>query len=81
MNRELTEKLAKFGNAEIARKMAAQFGTGCKSIPVELIYTKEVSVFLLKIEEAHQKAAESTLSLEAIVIPAAPARKSLQNFL
>jgi len=55
------EKQATFGNAELARKMASQFGTNLETVKVDMRYAKEVQTFIRKVEEAHQKAAESTL--------------------
>jgi len=55
------EKQATFGNADLAKKMAAQFGTGQESVQVEMRYNKEVRHFINEVEEAHKKAAESKL--------------------
>jgi hypothetical protein len=55
------EKQATFGNAELARKMATRFGTSTEAVKVDMRYAKEVQTFIRKVEEAHQKAAESTL--------------------
>jgi len=55
------EKTATFGNADLARKMATQFGTGQEKVQVEMRYAKEVRQFIQKVEEAHKKAAESKL--------------------
>jgi hypothetical protein len=55
------EKHATFGNADLAEKMATQFGTSSKAVHVDMRYTKEVQTFIRKIEKAHQKAANSSL--------------------
>lgn len=55
------EKHSTFGNADLAKKMAKQFGTSHQSVKVDMRYTKEVQTFIRKVEEAHQKAAKSTL--------------------
>jgi hypothetical protein len=55
------EKQATFGNTDLAKKIASQFGTNQDTIKVEMRYTKEVHAFLRKIDEAHQKAANSKL--------------------
>ena len=55
------EKHATFGNADLARKMASQFGTSPQSVQVDMRYAKEVQNFIRKVEEAHQNAAKSTL--------------------
>lgn len=55
------EKQATFGNAELARKMATRFGTSTETVKVDMRYAKEVQTFIRKVEEAHKKAAESTL--------------------
>ena len=54
------EKHATFGNADLAKKMATQFGSG-QAVKVDMRYTKEVQTFIRKVEEAHQKVANSTL--------------------
>lgn len=54
-------KQATFGNADLARKMASRFGTSQESVKAEMRYAKEVRLFLRKVEEAHEKAAESKL--------------------
>jgi hypothetical protein len=41
--------------------MATQFGTNRESVKVDMRYAKEVQTFIRKVEEAHQKAAKSTL--------------------
>lgn len=56
------EKQATFGNADLARKMATQFGTSQDTVKVDMRYAKEVQTFIRKVEEAHKKAAESTLT-------------------
>jgi head-tail adaptor len=52
---------ATFGNADLAKKIASQFGTSQDTVKVEMRYTKEVQAFLRKIDEAHEKAANSKL--------------------
>ncbi len=56
------EKQATFGNADLARKMATQFGTSRETVKVDMRYAKEVQTFIRKVEDAHKKAAESTLT-------------------
>ena len=56
------EKQATFGNADLAKKIASQFGTSQETVKAEMRYTKEVRTFIRKVEEAHKKAAESKLS-------------------
>lgn len=55
------EKHATFGNTDLAKKIASQFCTTQETIKVEKRYTQEVQAFLRKIDEAHQKAANSKL--------------------
>ncbi len=55
------EKHTTFGNADLAMKMAMQIGTSSQPVKVDMRYTKEVQTFIRKVEEAHQKAAKSTL--------------------
>jgi len=56
------KKPATFGNADLAKKIAAQFGAARETVKVEMRYTKEVQAFLHKIDKAHQKAANSELT-------------------
>ncbi|ADH86510.1 hypothetical protein DaAHT2_1828 [Desulfurivibrio alkaliphilus AHT 2] len=51
-----------FGNADLAKEIASQFGTTQETVKVKMRYTKEVRDFLNKIDEAHRKAAESELT-------------------
>jgi hypothetical protein len=55
------KKQSTFGNTDLARKMASQFGKSSESIKVEMRYAKEVQTFIRKVEEAHKKAAKSKL--------------------
>ncbi|MEA2082684.1 MAG: hypothetical protein U9O82_00265 [Thermodesulfobacteriota bacterium] len=55
------KKTSTFGNAELAKKIVSQFGTSQKTVKAEMRYTKEVQTFILKVEEAHKKAAKSKL--------------------
>jgi hypothetical protein len=55
------EKQSTFGNADLAKKMASQFGTSQESVKVDMRYAKEVQTFIRKVEDAHNKAAESKL--------------------
>ena len=55
------EKQATFGNADLAKKMAARFGKNKEAVQVEMRYAKEVGLFIRKVEEAHKKAADSKL--------------------
>lgn len=57
-------KPATFGHADLAKKMAAQFGTTGKPVKVEMLYAEEVRKFIGKIAEAHQKAAQSKLAFK-----------------
>lgn len=56
------KKQATFGNADLARTMAAQFGTSQETVKVKMRYAKEIETFIRKVEEAHQKAADSELA-------------------
>jgi len=56
------EKQATFGNADLAKKIATQFGAAQETVKVEMRYTKVVQTFIRKVEEAHKKAAESKLT-------------------
>jgi low affinity Fe/Cu permease len=51
----------KFGNPQIAEKLAAQFGAPTETITVEMKYAEQITEFLEKIEKAHEDAATSTL--------------------
>jgi hypothetical protein len=55
------EKQSTFGNADLAKKMASQFGTSQESVKVDMRYAKEVQAFILKVEDAHNNAAKSKL--------------------
>lgn len=55
------EKHTTFGNTDLAKKIASQFGKSHETVKVEMRYTKEVQTFLRKIDEAHEKAANSKL--------------------
>jgi len=50
-----------FGNSDLAKKIALKFGTTQETVKAEMRYTKVVQNFIRKVDEAHQKAAESTL--------------------
>lgn len=54
------ENQSTFGNADLAKKMALQFGSR-RVVRVDMRYNNEVQSFIRKIDEAHQKAATSTL--------------------
>lgn len=56
------EKHETFGNADLAKKIASQFGTAQDAVKTEMRYTKEVQSFIRKVNEAHQKAAKSNLT-------------------
>jgi len=56
------KKQGTFGNADLAKKIASQFGTTQETVKIEMRYTKVVQNFIRKIDEAHQKAAESKLT-------------------
>lgn len=49
-----------FGNAELAKKMALEFGSS-EPLQVELKFDAEIRSFLRKVEEAHRLAADSEL--------------------
>lgn len=55
------EKKATFGNAELAREMAARFGEAHEAVKVEMNFSTEVESFVRKIEIARRQAANSTL--------------------
>ncbi len=55
------KKPSTLGNAELAKKMASEFGTSQKSVKIDMRYSKEVQTFIRKIEDAQRKAAESKL--------------------
>ena len=55
------KKQGTFGNADLAKKIASQFGTTQETVKAEMRYTKEVQTFIRKVNEAHKKAAESKL--------------------
>ncbi len=55
------KKTSTFGNAELAKKIISQFGTSQKSVKAKMRYNKEVQAFILRVEEAHKKAAKSEL--------------------
>ena len=55
------KKQATFGNADLAKKIASQFGTTQETVKAEMRYTEVVQAFIRKVEEAHKKAAESKL--------------------
>jgi pyrroline-5-carboxylate reductase len=50
-----------FGNSDLAKKIASKFGTTQETVNAEMRYTKVVQTFIRKVDEAHRKAAESTL--------------------
>jgi hypothetical protein len=51
----------RFGNPEIAEKLAAQFGAPTETITVDMKFADQITRFLEKIEKAHEDAATSTL--------------------
>jgi pyrroline-5-carboxylate reductase len=55
------KKQGTFGNADLAKKIASQFGTTQEAVKAEMRYTKVVQTFIRKVDEAHKKAAESKL--------------------
>lgn len=46
---------------EIGREMKKAYGDKAKTFKVKLKYTKEITEYLNKIREAHEKASESKL--------------------
>ncbi len=56
------KKQSTFGNADLAKKMAAKFSNGQETVQVEMRYAKEVENFIRKVDEAHEKAATSKLA-------------------
>ncbi|RJX20398.1 MAG: hypothetical protein C4575_06575 [Desulforudis sp.] len=55
-------KNATFGNADLAKKIASQFGTTQETVKAKMRYTKVVQDFIRKVDEAHKKAATSKLT-------------------
>jgi hypothetical protein len=55
------EKQSALRNAGLAKKMASLFGASRETVKVEMLFTSEVMTFIRKIENAHQKAADSKL--------------------
>ena len=45
----------------IAKEMLRVYGDKCKVIKVEMLYEEEVRKYVMGIEDAHKKAAHSTL--------------------
>lgn len=56
------KKHATFGNTDLAKKIASQFGTTQDSVKAEMRYTKVVQTFIRKVDEAHRKASKSKLA-------------------
>lgn len=54
-------KRATFGNAVLAGKLTARFGTKKEGKNVEMQHVSQVREFIRKAEEVHQKAANSKL--------------------
>ena len=48
-------------SSDIAKEMLRVFGDKCKVVKVEMLYQEEVNKYIMEIEEAHKKAAHSTL--------------------
>lgn len=55
------KKQSTFGNADLAKKMASQFGSSEETIKVKMRYVQEVQKFVKKVDEAHIKAEKSNL--------------------
>lgn len=55
------KKQGTFGNADLAKKIASQFGKMQDAVGAKMRYTKVVQTFIHKVDEAHQKAAKSKL--------------------
>lgn len=55
---------ATFGHADLAKKMAAQFGKAREPVKVEMRYADDVRKFIGKIASAHEKAAQSNLAFK-----------------
>ncbi len=55
------KKQATFGNVTLAKKMVSRFGTEQETFKIKLRYSKEVQKFLSKMNNAHEKAANSKL--------------------
>lgn len=55
------KKQGTFGNSDLAKKIATQFGSTQETVKVEMRYTKIVQTFIRKVNEAHKKAAKSDL--------------------
>jgi|WetSurMetagenome_2_1015567.scaffolds.fasta_scaffold1247167_1 hypothetical protein len=55
------KKQGTFGNADLAKKIASQFGSPQDVMEAKMQYTSVVQTFIRKIDEAHQRAAKSKL--------------------
>lgn len=55
------KKQGTFGNTDLAKKVASQFGRPQDAVEAKMRYTKVVQTFIRKVDEAHQKAAKSKL--------------------
>ena len=55
------KKQGTFGNADLAKKIISRFGSNQDSVKAEMRYTKIVQTFIRKINNAHEKAAESKI--------------------
>ena len=58
------KKQTTFGNADLAKKMASEFGTKSQTVNVEMRYLDEVHEFIRKVDEAHEKAKDSNLKFK-----------------
>ncbi|MBF8303955.1 MAG: hypothetical protein HW399_330 [Dehalococcoidia bacterium] len=50
-----------FSSPQIAKEMKHKYGNRAKKVRIEMLYEEEVKNYVMKIEEAHKKAAESKL--------------------
>ncbi len=55
------KKQGTFGSADLAKKIASQFGAPQEKVKAEMRFTKVVQTFVRKVDDAHKKAAESNL--------------------
>lgn len=54
-------KQTTFGHAELAKKMALQFGNAQEPVEIEMRHGKEVQAFIQRIDDARKKAGKSKL--------------------
>lgn len=50
-----------FSSPQIIKELKQKYGNRAKEVKIEMLYEEEVKNYVMKIEEAHKKAAESKL--------------------